>query len=80
MAVVAKTLAFLCLHQAKLQDETLVKQADFLERFGIPRAEAAVLLGSSEGSLKVMDRRVKGRAKSSRAKKSSTRKSSARRT
>ena len=44
-AVIARTLGFLCIHQAKLQDETLVKQADFLERFGIPRSEAAVPAG-----------------------------------
>jgi len=68
-AVIARALGFLCLHQAKLQDETVVKQADFLGRFGIPRSEAAVLLGSTEASLKVMDARQKRRGKST-AKKS----------
>lgn len=60
-AVIARTLGFLCIHQAKLQDETLVKQADFLERFGIPRSEAAVILGSSEKSLYEMDRRSRAK-------------------
>jgi hypothetical protein len=72
-AVIARALAFLCLHRAKLQDETLVKQANFLERFGIPRSEAAVLLGSSEESLKVIYRRRKQRGGKSTAKKSSPR-------
>lgn len=56
-AVIARALGYLCLHQAKLDGETLVRQADFLERFGIPRGEAAVLLGSTEASLRVMDSR-----------------------
>lgn len=62
-AVIARTLGFLCIHQAKLQDETFVKQADFLERFGIPRSEAAVILGSSEKSLYEMDRRSRAKKK-----------------
>lgn len=60
-AVIARSLGFLCIHQADLQDETLVKQADFLQRFGIPRSEAAIILGSSPASLGVMDRREKAR-------------------
>jgi hypothetical protein len=71
-AVIARTLGFLCLHQAGLQDETMVKQADFLARFGIPRGEAAAVLGSSEKSLNEMERQQKARAsKSTTAKKSS---------
>lgn len=71
-AVIARTLAFLCVQQAQLQDETLVKQADFLERFGIPRSEAAVVLGSSAASLQVMDSRQKGRAKKTTKKKTNS--------
>jgi hypothetical protein len=58
-AVIAKALAFLCIHQAGLQNETLVRQADFLQRFGLPRSEVALILGTSEGSLGVMMRRKK---------------------
>jgi DNA-binding protein HU-beta len=78
-AVIARTLAFLSIHQADLQKETLVKQADFLERFGIPRSEAAVIVGSSDRSLKEMERQQKSRAaKKSTAKKSTAKRPSAR--
>src|SRR6266536_3803563 len=77
-AVIARTLAFLSIHQADLQKETMVKQADFLERFGIPRSEAAVIVGSSDRSLKEMERQQKTRAeKKSTAKKSTAKKSTA---
>lgn len=75
-AVIARTLAFLCVQQVQLQDETLVKQADFLEGFGIPRSEAAVVLGSSAASLQVMDSRQKGRTKKT-TKKTTARKTAA---
>jgi hypothetical protein len=73
-AVIARALGFLCIHQAKLQDETLVTQADFLQRFGIPRSEAAVILGTSEKSLSEMDRQRKSRGKKTRVKKTTSKK------
>jgi hypothetical protein len=67
-AVTARALAFLCVRQAKMEGETLLDQASFLERFGIPRAEAAVILGSTDQSLAVMDRRRKVRKKQAKSK------------
>lgn len=60
-AVIARALGYLCVHQAGMKDETLVKQAEFLARFGIPRAEAAGLLGTTEKSLNEMARQQKAR-------------------
>lgn len=71
-SVIAKTLAFLCIHQAELQHETLVKQSAFLERFGLPRSEAALVLGTTERSLTEMKRQQKSRGRRA----STTRKSS----
>lgn len=76
-AVIARTLAFLCIRQGKLEKETLLKQAEFLERFGIPRAEGAVILGSSEKSLNDMERQQKSRKKT-HARKSPVKKQAAR--
>lgn len=79
-AVIARTLGFLCIHQAKLQNETLLKQAEFLERFGIPRSEAGPILGSSEKSLNDMERaQQKARATKTTAKKTTTKRAPKRR-
>ncbi|MDQ3956132.1 MAG: hypothetical protein M3285_11360 [Actinomycetota bacterium] len=58
-AVIGRALAFLCVRQADLEKATLVEQADFLERFGIPRAQAADILGTTPKSLSELDRRRK---------------------
>jgi hypothetical protein len=66
--VTGRALAFLCLHYADMRSKTLVEQADFLARFGIPRAEAATILGTTEESLRVMSRKRTGRKRSGRPK------------
>ena len=73
-AVIARALAFLCVRQAQLEGETLVEQANFLERFGIPRAEAAQILGTTQKSLTEMDRQQRGRQAKSGAKKTVSKK------
>lgn len=52
-AVSARALAYLCLHQAGLDDASVLDRAKFLMALGLPRAEAAALLGSSDESLRV---------------------------
>lgn len=54
LAVIGKSLAFLCLAQADLRDKDLATQGQFLERLGISRTNAAALLGTSYGSLSEM--------------------------
>jgi ectoine hydroxylase-related dioxygenase (phytanoyl-CoA dioxygenase family) len=63
-AVTARALAFLCVRQAQVEGETLVEQATFLERFGIPRSEAATILGTTSKSLAEMERQQRARKKS----------------
>jgi hypothetical protein len=52
-AVSARAQAFLCLHQAGLDDASMIEKAKFLMVLGLPRAEAAALLGSTDESLRV---------------------------
>lgn len=52
-AVSARAQAYLCLHQAGLADASVIDRAKFLMALGLPRAEAAALLGSSDDSLRV---------------------------
>lgn len=50
-AVIGRSLAFLCLVKADLRDKELATQSLFLEKLGVPRKEAAALLGTSQKSL-----------------------------
>jgi hypothetical protein len=53
-AVTARCLAYLCLQQSEVAEKGLAEQATFLMNLGLPRAEAAALLGSTDDSLRVM--------------------------
>lgn len=62
-SVIARSLAFLCLHYGDMRDKTLLDQAEFLDRLGMPRADSAALLGTSERSLRELARQREARAK-----------------
>jgi hypothetical protein len=51
LAVIGRSLAFLCLAQADLRSKDLATQGQFLEKLGVSRKEAAALLGTSYASL-----------------------------
>jgi hypothetical protein len=55
--VIARALAYLCLERSGLTEESLLVQAEFLQRFGLSRKEAATILGSTDDSLRVMANR-----------------------
>jgi len=61
MGVVARCLAFLCLDRADLRAEKVGAQADFLERLGLSRHDAAKILNTSAQSLRVLARLEKGK-------------------
>jgi hypothetical protein len=62
-SVIGKALAFLCLHYADMRSEKVGEQAAFLGRLGLPRSEAAKLLGTTDESLRVLaSKRAKGTA------------------
>jgi hypothetical protein len=73
-AVIAGALAFLCVREAQMDGDSLVDQAKFLQRFGIPRPDAAEILGTTQKSLAEMERQQRGRKSKSSAKKPSARK------
>lgn len=50
IAVIGKALAYLCLKQ-ELGNATIVEKAVFLEALGIPRDEAAQMLGTSSKNI-----------------------------
>lgn len=50
-AVIGRSVAYLCLAQAGLRDKDLSTQGQFLEKLGVPRKDAAELLGTSQKSL-----------------------------
>jgi hypothetical protein len=76
MPVIGRALAFLCLHYGDLTDKPMVEQADFLQRLGIPRKEAATILGTSDESLSAMQR-ARRAEKRTPARKSPAKKSAA---
>lgn len=55
---IGRVLAYVCVHLAELDAKPLVERADFLTKLGLPRREAAVVLGSSDDSLRVMQSRA----------------------
>lgn len=63
LAVIGRSLAFLCLAQADLRDKDLATQGRLLETLGMSRREAAALLGTSYGSLNEMINRATRRKK-----------------
>jgi hypothetical protein len=54
LSVIARSLAFLCLHAADVRDKDLVTQATLLDSLGLIRRDTAALLGSTEESIRVV--------------------------
>ena len=53
LTVIARSLAFLCLHVAELRGKEVVPQATLLESLGISRADAATLLNTTPETIRV---------------------------
>jgi hypothetical protein len=68
-AVIARGLAFLCLDKADLRTEKVGVQAQFLERLGLPREDAARILNTSAESLRVLAGREKSKKGAKRVRK-----------
>lgn len=66
LAVIGRTLAFLCLAQADLRDKGLAPQARVLETLGLSRRESALLLGTTEGSITELLSRERRKGKGTR--------------
>jgi len=53
LGIIARTLAYLCVHATDLRDAELGPKAVLLESFGLSRADVAVMLDTTEGSVQV---------------------------
>ncbi len=59
---IGRALGFLCLHLADMRSRSVLEQAEFLMAFGLPRREAATVIGSTDESLRVLARNRAKRA------------------
>ena len=69
LAVIGRSLAFLCLTQADLRDKDLATQGMFLEALGIKRPEIAGMLGANPKSLREVLSRARNRKQGKHGKK-----------
>jgi len=61
-AVTARALAYQAMHLAGLADKSILQRAQFLMTLGVPRADAAAMLGSNDESLRVQINQAKKKA------------------
>lgn len=71
LAVIGRSLAYLCLHTGDMASEDLATKSNFLTSVGLPLRDAAVMLDSTENSLRELRRRAKKAGRGRRAKKAS---------
>lgn len=60
-AVTARCLAYLCLKNSRYADKSILEQAQFLEKLGLPLDDCAGVVGSTAASLRELSRRAKGK-------------------
>lgn len=70
LAICARALAFLCLTQADLRDKGVAPQAGLLDILGLPRKDAALLIGTSEKTIMEVLSRERRKAKEAQGGKS----------
>jgi hypothetical protein len=58
-AVTARCLAYLCLKNSRYADKSILEQAEFLEKLGLPIEDRAGVIGSTPASLQELSRRAK---------------------
>jgi len=63
LAVIAKSLTYLCLHQGDLRKEDIATQAEFLTSLGLSNAEAAGIIGTTAGTVQVSLSKAKKKGK-----------------
>lgn len=60
-AVTARCLAYLCLKTSRFADSSVLEQASFLEKLGLPLEDRAGVVGSSPASLRELARQAKSK-------------------
>jgi hypothetical protein len=51
---IGRALGYLCLHLGDMRKQSVLEQAEFLMSFGLPRREAATIVGSTDDSVRVL--------------------------
>jgi hypothetical protein len=62
-AVTARCLAYLCLKNSSYANGSILEQAQFLEKLGLPLEDRAGVVGSTAASLYELSRRDRARSK-----------------
>ena len=70
MAVIARCLGYLSLKNSEYRDKSLLEQAKFLEKMGLPLADRAGIIGSTPASLRELSRQARQKGRSNRDAKS----------
>jgi hypothetical protein len=60
-AVIARSLAYLSLKNSRFADKSLLEQAQFLEKLGLPIEDRAAVVGSTPASLRELSRQAKAK-------------------
>lgn len=60
-AVIARCLAYLCLKNSEYRDKSMLEQAAFLEKLGLPMHDRAGVVGSTPGSLRELARQARNK-------------------
>lgn len=60
-AVTARCLAYLCLKNSRYADKSILEQAQFLEKLGLPIEDRAGVVGSTPASLRELSRQAKAK-------------------
>jgi len=60
-AVTARCLAYLCLKNSKHADKSVLEQAQFLEKLGLPLEDQAGVVGSTTASLRELSRKARAK-------------------
>jgi hypothetical protein len=60
---IGRVLARVCLHLAEMDSKSVIERAEYLMALGLPRSEAAQVLGSTDESLRVMQAKRAARTK-----------------
>jgi hypothetical protein len=74
LAVIGRSLAFLCLSEADLRDKELAPQANLLQALGLSRGESAKMLGTSPDSLRILQGRSQRKGRRQRGENKANRK------
>ncbi len=60
-AVIARCLAYLCLKNSEYRDKSVLDQAAFLEKLGLPIHDRAGVVGSTPASLRELARQARNK-------------------